>query len=168
MAKRDLGILSQMDLSKSFEPILSQAVKWVTDQEQIVLREGRHLTSDQLIDAWQAGVRHPDQIHLAVRPCIPAPNEGLLGLLNARLALITTNTGGLTLNYGIFVRDDCLENRRLLTHEFAHVAQYQRLGGIDGFLRVYVRECIEFGYKGSPLEIEAEQIARKIVGDQEG
>lgn len=152
-----------MDLLKLFEPVVSEAVNWVAHQEQIVLREGRQLTSDQLIDAWHAGVHSPDRIRLAVRPCIPAPDKGVLGLLNARLSLITPNTGGLTLEYGIFVRDDCLENRRLLTHEFAHVAQYERLGGIEGFLRVYIREYIEFGYKGSPLEIEADQIARKVV-----
>jgi hypothetical protein len=35
---------------------------------------------------------------------------------------------GLTAGHGVIVRLDCTRNLRLLTHEFVHVAQYERLG----------------------------------------
>jgi hypothetical protein len=39
---------------------------------------------------------------------------------------------GLTTGHGVIVRLDCTRNLRLLTHEFVHVAQYERLGR-EGF-----------------------------------
>jgi hypothetical protein len=36
-----------------------------------------------------------------------------------------------------------------------HTAQYERLGGIEPFLRQYLRECLTIGYPEAPLEQEA-------------
>jgi len=63
----------------------------------------------------------------------------------------------MTLRYGIFIRQEHGGDRRLLVHELAHVAQYERLGGFREFLKQYLEECINPGYPLGDLELEAKQ-----------
>ena len=49
------------------------------------------------------------------------------------------DTTGLTAGYGVIVRRDCANNLRLLTHEFVHVAQYERWEERD-FLQEYIQQ----------------------------
>ena len=79
------------------------------------------------------------------------------GLLNA-------DTGGLTAVYGVIVRVNCEDNLRLLTHEFVHVAQYERLGR-EAFLREYIQQIAAHGYPDAPFELEAEAKAIKAYRD---
>jgi len=48
-------------------------------------------------------------------------------------------------------------DRRLLVHELAHVAQYERFGGFRRFLFQYLQECINPGYPLGDLELEAKR-----------
>ena len=60
-----------------------------------------------------------------------------------------------------FIRADCRGDRQLFVHELAHTAQYERLGGIQGFLEKYLHECIAIGYPQAPTAIGvAERICR--------
>jgi hypothetical protein len=77
--------------------------------------------------------------------------------------LISPQTAGLTLRYGVFVRQDCWGNRELVVHECMHVAQYERFGGISEFLSVYLEECLRLGYENAPLEQEARSGAQTVV-----
>jgi hypothetical protein len=52
----------------------------------------------------------------------------------------------------------------IVVHELAHVAQYERLGGILSFLRKYLFECLTMGYVASPLELEAIAATAGICG----
>jgi hypothetical protein len=67
----------------------------------------------------------------------------------------SADTDGLTAGYGVIVRLDCTRNLRLLTHEFVHVAQYERLGR-EGFLQEYIQQIAAHGYLNAPFEQEAE------------
>ena len=71
--------------------------------------------------------------------------------------MVSGQTIGMTLRYGIFIREEHWGDRRLLAHELAHVAQYERLGGFRGFLKQYLEECINSGYPLGDLELEAKQ-----------
>ena len=73
------------------------------------------------------------------------------------MGVVSGQTIGMTLRYGIYIRDDNLGNRRLLIHELAHVAQYERLGGFHAFLKQYLHECIDPGYPFGLLEQEAKE-----------
>lgn len=84
------------------------------------------------------------------------PLYPLLRRAAERFGLVSPHTSGMTLGYGIYLRADCLNDRRLLIHELTHTAQYERLGGIERFLRVYLRECIMPGYPHGALEREAQ------------
>ena len=93
---------------------------------------------------------------------IPLPLHPLLREAAEITGLISPRTAGLALRYGIFIRSESWGERRLVVHELAHTAQYERLGGFQPFLEQYLYECIiPPGYPFGPLEQEAKRIERE-------
>jgi hypothetical protein len=90
------------------------------------------------------------------------PEESVLRAAAEQTGLISPFTVGLTLRYGIYIRADHWGERRLVIHELAHTAQYERLGGFDEFLAAYLEECLTNGYPDGPLEQEARRIENEI------
>jgi hypothetical protein len=67
----------------------------------------------------------------------------------------SADTAGLTAGYGVIVRLDCTRNLRLLTHEFVHVAQYERLGR-EGFPARIHSTNRRTRIPDAPFELQAE------------
>ncbi len=149
---------------QQFYQLLPLAVAWAEQQENYILQNGVQLTTSQLTDAKLVQVISPGKVRLLKVDQIPLPNE--LSLRNGAqmLGLITANTIGLTLRYGVFIRKDFWNSRKIVVHELVHVVQYERLGGIDQFLQKYLQECITIGYPQAPMEQEAIKLSNKIVG----
>lgn len=145
-----------------FATALPLAVKWAEDGQQFILQYGRPLTLDEQNDARLAGVRHPARIRVAVVPHVPRPDDGLLKHFNDVVKLVTPDTQGMSLQYGIFIRADCQGDRSLLVHECVHTSQYERMGGIAAFLKQYLAECVQYGYPQAPMEQEAVLTAKQI------
>jgi len=143
--------------------ILPLACEWVAQQEQMILHAGVLLTPAQLTDARQVGVRAPDRVRLLSVPAIPRPEDPQLYAAAQAARFLTPGTIGLTLRYGIYLHADYWGNRALLAHELVHSAQYERLGGIEPFLRQYFSEVLAFGYTRAPLEQEAVRVARRLI-----
>ena len=58
-------------------------------------------------------------------------------------------------------------NARSLHTSLSTSAQYERLGGFEGFLRPYLLECITPpGYPYGPMEQEAVATAAKLCADE--
>ena len=51
-------------LVQLLRPFLRLAVKFVKEQEAMILKKGRALTSTQRADATRAGVKHPERIRI--------------------------------------------------------------------------------------------------------
>ena len=134
---------------------LPLAVRWASQQEQKILRAGVSLDESQVIDARLMGVARPEKVRLLKVDQVPLPANRLLRWAAKRTKLISSDTAGMALRYGIFIRSDCWQMRRLIAHECVHTAQYERLGGIEEFLSLYLRECLELGYPSGLLEQEA-------------
>ena len=149
-------------LAKQYFPAICQ---WVAEQERLILAHGHSLSPDQQIDAYRIGVKHIDKIRVMAVNEIPQISIPSLQPILSTMGLISPQTIGISFQYGIYLRKDYLSDRRLLVHEMTHSMQYERLGGIEGFLKQYVEEIISFGYQESPLEIEARKIEAKIIGD---
>ena len=50
-----------------------------------------------------------------------------------------------------------------MAHELVHTTQYERLGGIEAFLRPYLLECLSApGYPHGPMEQEAITTAARL------
>lgn len=149
-------------LLAQFEKLLPLAAEWAAEQEQRILREGVPLSEQEIADARALGVREPERVRLLQVDTIPSPTHPILKAAYAATNFLTGAPRGLTLQYGIFVRSDCWRDRFLITHELAHTAQYQRLGGILPFLRGYLSQCATIGYQKAPLEQEATDAAHRI------
>ena len=156
--------MNQESVLSQFEMLLPLAVTWATEQEQKILRDGVPLSEKEVDDARSVGVREPERIRLLQVKTIPRPSQPQLKAACDTIDFLTPATRGLTLGCGIFIRSNCWGDRLLVVHELAHVAQYERLGGILPFLRKYLFECLTMGYAASPLELEAIAVTARICG----
>ncbi len=136
--------------------ILPFACAWAQRQESTILKTGVPLPPGQITTAERLGILYPERIRLRAVSQVP-PLNWLLRTVGERLGVVSGQTIGMALRYGIFIREENWGDRRLLTHELAHVAQYERLGGFRGFLRQYLEECLHPGYPLGDLEQEAKK-----------
>ena len=151
-----------MITKQEFKTLLPLACAWAVEQESVILRDGVPLSPAQIADAESIGVEHPEKVRLLKVARIPIPeNPALRDAANA-IHLISPRTGGLALRYGIFIRADCWDDRRLVFHELVHTLQYEKLGGFQEFLRQYLYECITIGYPAAPMEQEAVSITERL------
>jgi len=138
-----------------FANLIPKAVLEAKEQEQKILMNGTPLSDSQIEDAKIIPVKYPERVRLLRVNQIPLPEDPELKFAAQAIQFIIPNTRGLTLQYGIFVKNDYWNNRELIVHELIHTSQYERLGGIQQFLNQYLTECIQFGYPQAPLEQEA-------------
>jgi hypothetical protein len=150
-----------------FIKLIPKAALWVQQQEQEILSVGTPLSETQLQDAKQIPVLHPEKVRILRVSYIPLPDDPELKFAAQAIQLITPNTWGLSLRYGILIRDDRWNNRETLIHELVHTSQYERLGGHAQFLNQYLTECIYLGYPAAPLEQEAINRAKLICTQQQ-
>jgi hypothetical protein len=139
------------------------ATAWVWQRERSVLQKGVPLSAAQNADARSIGVRHPDRVRLHRVATIATFEHPLLAPLAWATRFAFAQALGLTLRYAILIQNDWWGDRRLVAHELAHVAQYERFGGIAPFLNAYLRECLDPGYPLGRLEQEAVREAARIV-----
>ncbi len=149
---------------EKFASLLPLVVEWAEKQESRILDQGIPLTESQVLMARQVGVKALDNIRLLHVPEIPLPEHQELREIAVTASLITPQTIGLTLRYGIFIRAGWESDRRLVAHELAHTMQYEREGSLESFLTKYLQECLTVGYPEAPLEQEAISIEKKITG----
>ena len=149
-------------LLTSLPLILPPAIAWVEKQELIILERGTPLTESELADARRAGVKHPEKVRILRSETLPQLEHEDLKFVAKWMGLFTSRSAGLTLGYAIVLTHGFWENRHILVHEFVHVGQYERMGGVKPFLSVYLRECIDPGYPFGRLEQEAILITKDI------
>ena len=136
--------------------VLPLACAWAKRQEAIILKTGVPLSNGQVEAAKQLGILHSERVRLRAVAQVP-PLNWLLRRVGEKLGVVSAHTIGMTLRYGIYIREDHWGDRRLLLHELVHIAQYERLGGFRAFLAQYLQECISPGYPLGDLEQEAKR-----------
>jgi hypothetical protein len=148
---------------QQFEMLLPLACAWAAGQESAILQVGIALTELQLADARRIGVAQPERVRLLRVAQIPSPTHPALAAAGSASGLISPSTAGLTVRYGIFIRDDYWGQRRYVVHELVHTIQYERFGGFNAFLRHYLWECVAPpGYPLGLLEQEAKRVEHEI------
>jgi hypothetical protein len=157
--------MNSESLLAQFDALLPLAAAWATEQERAILRDGVSLSAEEIADACAIGVKERDRVRLLGIETIPRPTQPQLKAACDAIDFLTPATRGLTLGYGIFIRSDCWRDRLLIVHELAHIAQYERLGGILSFLRRYLFECLTVGYSTSPLELEAIAVTARVCAE---
>ncbi len=140
---------------------LPWVIFWAWRQERRILRTGRTLTAKEAERAARAGVKTPAKIRVLAVTGVPMPGPGWMHKLASRLGFDGSQTAGMALRYGIYVRQECQDDPELLVHECCHTGQYERMGSIGAFMRVYLMQCLRDGYHASALEEEARAAAER-------
>lgn len=153
-------VIVNMAIDLLLLPLVCCVTLWARSREKKILREGKPLTVDQLTLARAVGVAAPQRVRVMAAHAVPMPFPRWLRRMVEQLGWLSSHIAGMTLGYGIVLRGDMCGDRRLLAHELAHVAQYERFGRMGGFMREYARECVWPGYPQGPLEIDAQQAER--------
>jgi hypothetical protein len=128
--------------------------RWAQDQERRILAEGVPLSAEALEFARRLEIVEPEGIRVLEVNRVPTPVPHPVVRLAEKWGLPVVNPAGMTLGRGIYVLQGY---QWVIPHELVHVEQYQRLGGIEPFMRVYLKECLLHGYFAAPLEVEARE-----------
>ena len=163
MKPSETGLPSEMPwwIRPLVASLLPGALYWARREERRIVREGRPLTEQERRDARDVGVRIPEWVRVLPVPRVPLPG-GRLGQAWVTWASGPGVVAGMALGYGIYVDVSAVGSRHLLAHELAHVAQYERLGGVKPFMRRYLEECLWAGYHAADLELEAVELATRV------
>ncbi|MBF0571164.1 MAG: hypothetical protein HQL12_04765 [Candidatus Omnitrophica bacterium] len=135
--------------------LLPLACEWVESKEKEILKRGQSLSNELQVFSKKIGIKYPEKVRFLVVDTMPLPEHPLLQQACKETELISGNTAGLTLGYGILLRKDCVHQQGIYKHELAHVLQYEQLGGIKQFLDKYLTEILTVGYFNAPMEQEA-------------
>ncbi|AIO35545.1 hypothetical protein DM39_4527 [Burkholderia cenocepacia] len=145
-----------IDLADILSSALPDAVAWAEAQAARGLAQGLPLTPSQADDARSVGVAQPERVRVVVADRLPFPDTPTLAAIARDTGLLSPGTIGLTLGHAVFVLRGH-DTRRLLTHEFRHVHQYESAGSVGAFLARYLHEIATVGYDAAPLEADARQ-----------
>lgn len=148
---------------ETFEHLLPLAYKWAKRQEEIVLARGNALGTTLAWDAQLAGVQNPARIRVLVVDRIDLPEDRKLAEAARRIRIITEETRCMGFGYALLVRGDAWNDRELILHNLVHIAQCERAGGLENWVRAYLGDrtnCPDFTI--GALEEEARRIAREI------
>jgi hypothetical protein len=138
----------------NIETLLPKATAWAEQSAAELCRTGSALNDEELSIARQVGVLQPESIRIALVDILPFPSDPQLRKAASATGLFGPKMTGITLGYGICIRKGHY-SIRLLSHECRHVYQYEQAGSIAAFLRDYLQQIVDHGYRSAPLEIDA-------------
>jgi hypothetical protein len=149
-----------LDLASLLPVLLPRAVKWADRHSRLILAGGISLPAAFQALAKSVSVTHPDKIRIGSVAAMPVPEDPDLAAAAAQTGLLGPTVQGLTLGYGIYLREDVtrldpLPFRRLIAHECRHVYQFEVHGSLDAFLAEYLRQVVTVGYRDAPYEVDA-------------
>jgi hypothetical protein len=148
---------------ETFEHLLPLAYHWAKAQEDFVLARGNPLGPRHTRDANLVGVQDCAGVRVLVVDRIPSPENPDLAEAARRIGIITEDTRGMGFGHALIIRVDAWNDRELILHNLVHIAQCERSGGLEQWVRQYLGDrtnCPNFTI-GS-LEEEARRIAHEI------
>jgi hypothetical protein len=140
--------------------ILPRAIAWAEARSSEILASGVPLSDFGRRLAHLAGVNRPERVRVAQVAGIPLPDDPELREATLAAGLLGPDTIGLTLGYGIYIKQGHSSNR-LVSHECRHVYQYEEAGSIAAFLPVYLEQILSVGYTAAPFEVDARAYERE-------
>jgi len=148
---------------KDFERLVLLAAEWAKRQEAYVLEHGVPLRAGQIADARRAGVHDLGRVRVLVVDRIPLPDNEDLANAARQAQIITDASRGVAIGHAVIIRADSWKNRELLLHQLVHIAQCERSGGLDSFVREYLSDRRSSpNFSVGSLEDEARGSARQI------
>ena len=152
---------------ETFERLLPLACRWAKAQEELILAYGHSLSARQSSDAFQVGVQNWERIRLLIVDRIPLPDHAELAEAAVRTQILTPASRAFAVGHGIIVRADSWGDRELLLHNFVHVAQCERAGGLEQWIHQYLSDRLTCGdFSLGSFENEARSTAREICAEE--
>jgi hypothetical protein len=143
------------DIADDVAALLPGATTFVDDTESEILQRGRPLTAFETRIAQAVGVAHPELVRVLIHNDFIEPRDPAFIALARELGIETdAEEAGRAAGHGIELKPSFVRSRRVLAHELAHVAQYERMG-TAGLLRDYLTQLLTVGYDRAPIEVEA-------------
>jgi hypothetical protein len=139
----------------TFDKLWTAVSLWAELQAAEISKTGRSLTPQEIVVAKKVGVQAPEKIRVLNVLAVPFPEDPAIHAFGIQVGLPPGSSGGMTLGYGIFIRDDHKDQSNIWPHELRHVAQYECLGSIKAFMFFYLKELLHFRYGLGPLEVDA-------------
>jgi hypothetical protein len=127
---------------EEFETLPPLACAWAEEQESLILEQRVALTEARIADARGIGVAAPERVRLLQVEKIPLTEHPGLHVVGEAMRLLSPETAGLTLYYGILIRTPLWGARDLAIRELVHVCQYEQFGGFAQFLRQCLLGCV--------------------------
>jgi len=157
--EKPLPRFTKFKIDFAIKTLLPYFSRWVEKQEKLILQDGRPLSEWETMWATEVGVKRPDMVRVLPVPHVPMPGSWFTGFLGNLFGVISEGPNGMAVSYGIYLEAARATNPSLLVHELTHVAQFERFGGIEPYLREYLTQCIREGYWDAKLEHEARNAA---------
>ena len=181
---------SQASIAAQAQQLLPATLDLLQMVELSTIARGRALTPDEIQIARRLGVTQPERVRVAVSPILPSwmapdvmapvvvangmqardlrPGRAIHSGADADRALPERRFGvaGITAGHGILLGVRHAYDPRVLAHELAHVAQYERLG-MRAFALRYLTELLSVGYFRAPLELEADAAMHRVMASQQ-
>jgi hypothetical protein len=154
---------------QTFEELLPLAYQWAKAQEEFVLQQGIPLDSEHSADALLAGVQDCARVRILVVDRIPLPENPELAEAARRIGILTEDTRCIGFGHALIIRVDAWNDRELVLHNLVHIAQCERSGGLEQWVREYLGDranCPDFTI-GS-LEAEARGRAQELCNSSAG
>ena len=148
---------------ETFEYLVPLAYQWAKAQEAFVLARGNPLGPRHTRDANHVGVQDCAGVRVLVVDRISLPEDPDLAEAARRIGIITEDTRGMGFGHALIIRVDAWNDHELILHNLAHIAQCERSGGLEQWVRQYLGDrtnCPNFTI-GS-LEEEARRIAHEV------
>jgi len=148
---------------ETFEHLLPLAYEWAKRQEEFVLSHGNPLGPTHAWDAHLAGVQDCARVRVLVVDRILMPEDSKLAEAARRLRIITEDTRCMGFGHALLIRGDAWNDRELILHNLVHIAQCERSGGLEKWVRLYLGDRIDCpNFTIGSLEEEARRTAQEI------
>ena len=134
------------------------ALDWFKEVESKFLKKGRLLTDKEIAMAKSIGVKHPEHVRVIILTDFPSPGNKKLLTETKNYGFGNSAESGRTMGYVVMLKARFKNERRVLAHELAHVAQQERMG-VKNFFRRFIAEHEIVGRRRAPLEVDANKIA---------
>ncbi|MGF1484134.1 MAG: hypothetical protein ACFBZ8_07210 [Opitutales bacterium] len=152
------------DVANSLLAHWDSILEWASGCEAEALSAGRPLTLPEAEIAEKVGIRRSAKVRIHRFAKLPEPETPGLVAAAGMLGFKLEGTRGISFGYGVWLNGREAEaDRGLVAHELRHVAQMEWLGGLEPYLKAYLRELQLFGYPNGPLEVDAHTCGERFA-----
>ena len=144
----------EIDLRAELPVLRPLAIAWAETIAAEVARDGLALDDEYRTLASNVGVQQPKLICVKLVESMPLPEDLYLRAAALQAGVLGSDFDGLTFGHSVLIREGRV-SKKLLSHEFRHVYQYEQQGGIAEFLSIHLPQVVNHGYRNSPFEIDA-------------